>query len=148
MLSQLCSVYFWNISCNGQVHSPRMAKKNKTTKANTKKKQNVLPVNILLNFANRMPSTPKLSRQHLKNVRYVKWLGIYLTWSHDWRYMAMCKAEEVGQGHVHKVSNCRVGQMKLTIDLLWWTEAVPSLIPEWISCNKGTDLEMHAQECN
>ena len=48
---------------------------------------------------------------------------------------------------VHKVSNCRVGQKKLTDRSIVMNRTVPSLIP---SCNKGDKLEMqmHAQECN
>ena len=36
----------------------------------------------------------------------------------------------------------------LPIDLLWWIEAVPSLIPKQTSCKEGAEPEMQAQECN
>jgi len=41
-----------------------------------------------------------------------------------------------------KYQTVELAKESLPSDLLWWIEAVPSLIPEQTSCNEGAELEM------
>ena len=49
--------------------------------------------------------------------------------------------EEVGQGHGSKYRIVELAKRSLLIDMLWWIEAVPSLIPDQTLHNEGAELE-------
>jgi len=64
-------------------------------------------------------------------------------------YMYELVAKEAGQGHVHKVSNCGVGQRKPTNRSIMMNRSCSQ--PEKTSCTEGSEQSwkcMQVQECN